>query len=222
MKKLLLGIGLLFCGIGAQAQELARPLSLGPKLGVNMANVWSEQESNTDPVFGAVIGGVANLRFTKRHAIQAELVYSGKGFKQPAYTIKNTLSYLELPFFYQRHFLPGKKGGHLAEKRSAGNIYTFFGPQLSVLLSSKAAYKSPEYSPANSTASVDVYPWTRPFDMSAVLGLGYEMKNGLSFDVRYVLGLRHLHGERHVLIPTDVSMYTFQAGVAYLLPIKFK
>ena len=220
MKKILLGIGLIICGFGAQAQELARPLSVGPKVGANMSGVWSEQEDIAGNVFGANIGFMANLKLTKKHSIQTELNYSGKGFERTdAYQTKNTLHYAEIPFLYQRTFLSSKKGGHLAERRRTGNVYFILGPQVSVLLKSSMKFTGPEAS----TEAVDMYVNTRPFDMSAIAGIGYSMKNGFVVDARYALGFRHLHtGSQTSYIPQDVTNTTVQVSVGYLLPLKFK
>lgn len=221
MKKILLGIGLIACGIGAQAQELYRPLAVGPRIGANMANILDERESVTKPVFGANAGIVANLKFTKKHGMQTELVYSGKGFERKNY-VKNSLHYLEIPFLYQRTFYANKKGGHLAEKRRSGNLYFILGPQISILLSSTVKFQSPIFIPEGDPGTLDVYSYTRPFDLSAVGGVGYSFKNGFAIDARYALGLRHLHGEPHRYIPQDVSNTAIQVGASYLLPLKFK
>ena len=219
MKKLLLGVGFLFCGIVAQAQELARPVSLGVKAGANMSNIWNEMENTTGYVYGANIGGMANVHLTKKHALQIELNYSGKGFERKTEQLtKNTLHYAEIPFLYQRSFFSSKKGGHLAERRRTGNMYFILGPQLSILLKSSMKFTGPE----TSGETMDMYVNTRPFDMSAVGGLGYNLKNGFVIDARYALGLRHLHtGSETAYIPKDVTNTAFQLSVGYLLPVKF-
>ena len=69
---------------------------------------------------------------------------------------------------------------------------------------------------------MDMYVTTRPFDMGAVTGLGYQMKNGFVIDARYALGLRHLHAASHSeYMPKDVTNTAFQLSVGYLLPLKF-
>jgi|SRR5688572_12003523 len=217
MKKILLGIGVILCGFGAQAQELARPLSVGPKLGGNMSSIWSEQEDIAGHVFGANVGFMTNIKLSKRHAIQTELNYAGKGFERADNYTKNTLHYAEIPFLYQRSFFSSRKGGHLAEMRRTGNVFFVLGPQVSVLLKSTVT-PGPEIGGPD----LDLYSTTRPFDMSAVAGLGYNMKNGFVIDARYAFGLRHLHAASYsAFIPTDVSNTSFQLTVGYLLPLKF-
>lgn len=220
MKKFLLGIGFLFCGIVAQAQDMARPVSLGVKAGANMSNIWNEMEDNTGYVYGANIGGMVNIHLTKKHALQMELNYSGKGFERTEVQLtKNTFHYAEIPFLYQRSFFSSKKGGHLAERRRTGNVYFVLGPQVSILLKSSMKFTSPEAG----SETVDMYATTRPFDMSAVGGIGYNMKNGFVIDARYALGLRHIHaGSETVYIPKDVTNTAFQLTVGYLLPVKFR
>src|SRR5688572_17222067 len=140
MKKILLGIGVILCGFGAQAQELARPLSVGPKLGGNMSSIWSEQEDIAGHVFGANVGFMTNIRLSKKHALQTELNYSGKGFERADINTKNSLHYAEIPFLYQRSFFSNRKGGHLAEMRRTGNMFFVLGPQVSVLLKSSVKF----------------------------------------------------------------------------------
>lgn len=220
MKKILLGISVILLGFGAKAQELARPISIGPKLGGNMASIWSEQEDIASNVYGINAGAVVNIRLAKKHAIQTELNYSGKGFERTRdQETKHTLHYAELPFLYQRSFFSSKKGGHLAERRRTGNVYFILGPQVSVLLKSSMKFTSPEVS----SETHDLYVNTRPFDMSAVGGIGYNMKNGFVIDARYAFGLRHLHtGSETAYIPQDVTNTAVQLSVSYLLPIKFR
>ena len=220
MKKFLLGIGLIFCSLVAQAQraqEISRPVSVGPRIGGIMSDIWNEQEDISSSIFGANVGVVSNIRFTKKQAIQAELMYAGKGFIQESYDMKHSLHYIEIPFLYQRYFFANKKGGHLAEKRRSGNIFIFGGPQVSILMKSTGKYQNPEMG----AETVDMYTITRPFDMSAVAGLGYAMKNGFSIDARYALGFRHLHaGSVSAYMPQDITNTAVQVGVTYLIPVK--
>src|SRR6478609_2714866 len=190
MKKFLLGVSFLFCGIVSQAQDLGRPVSVGAKVGANMANIWNDIDHTTGNVYGANIGVMTNIHLTKKHALQLELNYSGKGFERTSEQhTKNTLHYAELPFLYQRSFFSHKKGGHLAEKNRTGNVYFILGPQLSILLKSSMKFTGAEAG----GETMDMYVNTRPFDMSAVGGLGYNLRNGFVVDARYALGLRHLH-----------------------------
>ncbi len=218
MRKFLLFIGIAVYGIGAQAQELKQTVSFGPRAGVNMSNIYNEQEVISESVFGATVGGVANLKFTKRHALQAEIAYSGKGFKLNSQNVKNTFHYIDMPVMYQHNFFTSKKGGHLAEMKRSGNLYIVMGPQLSILMKSTAKYINTESGMPN----VDLAPNTRPFDMSAVMGIGYSLKNGFAIDARYALGLRHLHSASTTAhIPQDVSTTNVQVGISYLLPVTF-
>jgi hypothetical protein len=95
------------------------------------------------------------------------------------------------------------------------------GPQLSVLLSSKAKNLREDLATEGGAASTNLYANTRPFDLSAVAGIGYKWKNGLSVDTRYALGLRNLQGANNSLVPEDAISSTVQVGITYLLPVNF-
>ncbi|MBK0403410.1 PorT family protein [Adhaeribacter sp. BT258] len=220
MKKLLLGAFLVLSGMAVQAQEIIRPLSAGLKAGANMANILQDGSSNKS-IYGIQAGLVADYLLTKKHAVRAELLYSGKGFVQTEMQVKNSLTYLELPLLYKRSFFCHKKGGNVLERSRKGNFFALAGPQLSVLLSSTAKIQNSALVAEGSATTTGLYAYTRPFDISAVAGVGYCLKNGFSIDARYALGLRHLHGSPHLLIPQNAQNSTLQMGISYLMPVNF-
>jgi hypothetical protein len=55
-----------------------------------------------------------------------------------------------------------------------------------------------------------------------VAGIGYKFKKGVSIDMRYAQGLRHLHGSQHALIPGQAHNSALQMGVSYLFPVNLK
>ena len=220
MKKLLLGAFLVLSGMAVQAQDVIRPLSAGVKAGANMANILHHSSSN-ESIYGVNAGLVANYLLTKQHALRAELLYSGKGFVQTEMNVKNSMSYLEMPVLYKRSFFCYRKGGNVSERNRKGNFFAIAGPQLSVLLTSTAKIQNTGLAAEGTTATTELYAYTRPFDISAVAGVGYCLKNGFSIDARYALGLRDLHGAPHMLVPQNARNSTLQMGITYLMPVNF-
>ncbi|MFC5271152.1 porin family protein [Adhaeribacter terreus] len=220
MKKLLLGAFLVLSGMAVQAQDIIRPLSVGIRAGANMANILKDGSSSKS-IYGVNAGITANYLANKKHAVRTELLYSDKGFEQSEINVKNSLTYLEMPVLYKRSFFCYRKGGNVSERNRKGNFFALVGPQFSVLLNSTAEIQNSALVAEGAATTTDLYAYTRPFDISAVAGVGYCLKNGLSIDARYALGLRNLHGSPHALIPQNATNSTLQLGISYLMPVNF-
>ncbi|KAA9324972.1 porin family protein [Adhaeribacter soli] len=210
MKKIIFCLSLLFSSTLTQAQD--QPLSIGLKAGINASGGWNAENVVGSGNTGFHGGAVTNIRFADRHAVQTELLYSTKGFSYSGTTAKLHLSYLELPVLYQFHFTRVKKGKYYTRRQATGNLFATAGPQLSVLTGSKIT--QPE------TPDTDLYAYTRPFDISAVAGLGYRFNRGITISANYALGLRYLHGAPNPLMPEKVKNTTIQASVSYLIPAR--
>jgi len=218
MKKALIGACLALMSGSLYAQEIMRSISIGIKAGANYATVLKDG-TGASAIHGGNGGAALNYRYTKKHASLTEVVYSQKGFIQPDKNLKNSLSYLEIPVMYKRTFFCHKKGGNIVERKRSGNFFAIAGPQMSILLTSKVKTHESKSGAEGTDTNIDLYPYTRPFDISAVAGVGYTMKNGLTLDARYALGLRSLNGSYHGSMPKDVNNSTLQLNISYFMPV---
>lgn len=116
------------------AQDSQNKLHFGPKVGLNISNVYDTEGENfdTDAKIGLVLGVFASIPINNLLGVQPELHFSQKGFKASGsflgseYSFTRTLNYIDIPLL-------------VAVKPS--EIFTFVaGPQYSYLISSKDVF----------------------------------------------------------------------------------
>lgn len=171
MKKIILAVFIAVLTIGGVSAQA----TFGVKAGVNFASILNE---NIDGVKGRTsfnFGVMAEIETSSSTSFQAELVYSGQGFKYEGGTIDGDLvpedtyklDYLNIPLVFKYYI---------------NDEFNFqIGPQVGFLVSSKTENDSVDSSVINdffTTASFDI-----------LFGLGYKFENGLTFDARYNLGM---------------------------------
>jgi hypothetical protein len=118
------------------AQDMRSSIHLGPKVGVNISNVYdSESEDfDADPKLGLAAGLFVSIPIGKFLGIQPEALFSQKGFKASGsilgsdYTITRTLNYIDIPLLVV--VKPSEKFSIVA------------GPQYSYLMSSKDVFEN--------------------------------------------------------------------------------
>lgn len=117
------------------AQDSRSTLHFGPKVGLNLSNVYDSEgeEFDADAKFGLVAGAFVAIPLGELLGFHPELLYSQKGFKASGsilgneYTFTRTLNYLDIPLL-------------IALKPS--EMFTIVaGPQYSFLMSSKDVFK---------------------------------------------------------------------------------
>ncbi|MBD0257505.1 MAG: PorT family protein [Cytophagales bacterium] len=180
---------LLLPGLPVAAQPV-----LGVKGGLNVANV-NGTASFFDPRIGFHAGVFATRDLSKRVSLQAEVVYSQKGFRH------------DNAFEASRALLPPVRfwlnAAHLdiplvVKYRVFDRFTPYAGPQASVTISRKASLKGfqADYVTVSGGGGMVV---------GMVAGLGYRITNRLGADARYT---RDLYGS---------SMYNhaFQAGLSF-------
>ncbi|WP_417859419.1 porin family protein [Xanthomarina gelatinilytica] len=196
MKKILLIAAVAVFGFSnVNAQEV----SFGPKAGVNFANLNGDIEDN-DIRIGFHIGGAAEIMFTEKMGLQAELLYSLQGTKD-SYSSTETiggvtyseeeeaklnLSYINIPVSFKYYI--------------ANGFNVEAGPQVGILVSAKSKYEYEErvqgggYDETYSeSGDEDVKDYFKSIDFGMNFGLGYKMDNGLNFGARYNLGLMNIN-----------------------------
>ncbi len=140
----------------------AQGIDFGVKAGVNFSSITdaSGLDNRTGFVAGIFVGG----KIGDKLGIQADLLYSQQGaeFKLGDFD----LDYVNVPIV-AKYFLTDNFNFHL-------------GPQFGVLVNDKAQTVVGET--INDIA-------TNNFDISAVLGIGYDLPMGIRLDGRYSFGL---------------------------------
>ena len=194
MKKLLLLTMLSFCTtFASQAQEI----HFGAKAGLNFASARGDDADDLETRTSFNLGGVLNIRFTEKLALQPELFYSGQGYSikreddggtvtgngQTIVLGKSSsarasgddtvkLDYINLPILLDYTLIDG--------------LSLQAGPQIAFNISSKAEFGGDE---------VDLKDQTNGTSFSGVLGAQYKLPLGVFFQARYALGLSNIPKE---------------------------
>lgn len=181
-----------FLSFGLSAQTSTN-FSFGPKIGVNFANVNSE---NTDVNTGLVLGLTSTYSINETSGIGVDVLYSQQGFKGNNYTVD--MNYIKVPVLYKLFF---------------NELGDAFRPRLEVGF-------SPGYLVSANSNGVDAKPSYNSFDIGAMGGIGFNYRVGsriwLNVDLRADLGLTNL-SNTNVLGLGDVKNRTigFNVGLAY-------
>lgn len=191
MKKPLLVLCFLMGAIASFAQ-----IKIGVKEGLNIASIdytWtlpdgSEIEDvDVSALASFHIGGFLTYALTDRFAIQGELMYSGQGAKIDyfgVYKTKNKLNYISLPVLFKY------------QTSSGFNFEAGLG--LDFLVSAKQSYDEIDLSqidPDIQLSDTDLKEYLTSVDSKFLLGAGYELPSGLSFYLRYAIGLSNVSKE---------------------------
>ena len=200
MKKIVLSLGLLL-GIAGVAQ--AQETRFGAKVGLGLANVTG---SDTKELKNLVVfnGGVmADISFSDLISFHPELLYSQRGAKTEgtvggiSYTGTTRFGYVDVP---------------LLLRIKASGLFFEVGPQLGILLSRNSEYTA-SYGGASQSRSSSSTEGLRKLDFGYVVGVGYQLPQGLELGIRYNGGLLDLND------PSDSSKQynsVFQFQVGYL------
>jgi hypothetical protein len=195
MKKLLLSVAAVMAFATASAQEV----KFGVKAGLNMSSIQGGYYSGAIKP-GFHIGGLAEIKLNDKFAIQPELLYSLKGSDYNAglglFGInlgldKINLSYVDLPIIVK--YFPIE---HLSVEA---------GPNVSFLTSAKSVGSS----------SVDVKDNYNTVDYGMNIGAGYELKQGILFQLRYNLGLSDISKTATGATKYSEKNTGFQVSVGY-------
>ena len=176
MKKIVLSLGLLL-GIAGVAQ--AQETRFGAKVGLGLATVTG---SDTKDLKNLVVfnGGVmADISFSDLISFHPELLYSQRGAKTEgtdngvSYTGTTRFGYVDVP---------------LLLRIKASGLFFEVGPQLGILLSqnSEATVAYGGTSQSHSSTSTE---GLRKLDFGYVVGVGYQLPQGLELGIRYNGGL---------------------------------
>jgi hypothetical protein len=165
MKKMIVALALL----ASTAIMMAQEIDFGIKAGANFATITDASGLSNKTGFQAGIFG--GFKFTEKLGIQADMLYSQQGAEFDAGEFD--LSYINVPIVLKYYVAQGF------------NLQA--GPQFGFVVDDEISFDV-----LNDIATqVDA----ESFDLSGVVGLGYDFPFGLRFDARYNFGLTEVASE---------------------------
>ena len=166
---------LLSCKRALVPTEGGKPIAVGLRSGIISSNICGDEASSFKALVGFMAGGVAEIPLNNNISVQPEVLYATQGAKYEDSYFEGTykLSYINAPILAKYYVLDG--------------LSVEAGPQVGILLSAKDEFKSDEGSD-----EVDVKDQTKSVAVSAVVGVGYKLQNGINFGLRYNLGLSRI------------------------------
>ncbi len=148
--------------------------SIGPRAGVNFANVTNVDESQS--ITGAVAGLTTTYSLNENSGLTLDLLYSVEGYKAPFNEYK--LRYLQVPFYYDYFF------GELGE-RFRPKVYVGIAPEF---------YLGGTVNELNNNDD-----YFNKFLIAATGGLGFNYRVGsriwLNTDLRSFIGLSDIRAK---------------------------
>jgi opacity protein-like surface antigen len=164
--------------VGLPNYCFAQGLSFGVKGGMNMSNISGNDVEGTDANMGMAAGAYATISLLPSIAIQPEIIYSQKGWKESgeilgyAYEGTSRINYMEIPVLAKISF------GAIVKP------YILAGPYFATRLSSTA-----EITIGGSSTSGDIDEAIKSSDMGLTFGAGVQTPVKLSLEARYSMGL---------------------------------
>ena len=205
MKKFLVIAGIVLTSISGFAQNEVGTLSVTPKIGLNAANMTTFEKS--DYRVGFTAGAELGYQVIPDFTVSVAAMYSQQGTKAHTEWSDGTikLDYLNLPIMANYYWDYG--------------ITLKVGLQPSINLSAKGTINGQKSECDLDGASIDEYGnkiLLRPVMVSLPVGISYETKSNLVFDLRYNIGITdaiRFNNKRS-------TNFVLQLTVGYKLPIK--
>lgn len=161
--------------VGGIFAQNSNTLSLGPRIGVNMANV--SHVENSTLLIGFVGGLTSTYSINENSGITVDLLFSQEGFGNDNSEVDNRLNYLDIPIYYNLFF--SDLGDAFRPK-----VYIGFAPGF--LVSAKVDDR-------------DIKDQSNGFALDLTGGLGFNYRLGerlwLNTDLRAFLGLLDVRDE---------------------------
>lgn len=189
MKKIILTVAALTAFGTASAQDL----KFGVKAGLNLANLTSDYDGDefgtTDNKMkaGFHIGGLVEIKFNEKWALQPEVLYSTQGTnvdvnyfddEEGSIDYKTNLSYINVPVMVKFYPIP--------------KLFVEAGPQVGFLMSAKEKYDDDVFISDDSDEmddEIDVKDYYKSIDFGFNIGAGYEFTDMIYANLRYNIGL---------------------------------
>lgn len=210
----MLAIGTLLAANFITAQS-TNEVNFGVKAGANFANLSGSGVTSNDAKFGAYGGAFVNIPISNKISVQPEVLYSMQGTKWTTNTpnflplmdlkLENDiqLDYVNVPIVVQYEFGNG--------------FYGEMGPQVGFLVGAKSKNEmtiddrnfTPTVTNITSTTT-DIKSLLKTADFSGVIGAGYKLPTGLSFNARYSIGFTDIDKAN-----TQAKNSVFSLGLGY-------
>ncbi|MWB93860.1 outer membrane beta-barrel protein [Flavobacterium sp. GA093] len=191
-----------------QAQVTFTP---GVHAGINLSKITSSDLGNKTDFY---VGAFGSIKFSKIYSLQPELTYSRQGGKGTT-SMGSTTTYNPETGNYITVYQNGTVDASLQyfsavtinKLNFTDDIYVLVGPFFDILLADdfKVDPKSQE---RNFNKGEDV-------DLGIVGGLGYSLKNGISFEARVKKGIGSAFTNYHASGMNDSNNLVFQFGATY-------
>ena len=193
MKKIILAIAILIT-LSSNAQKI----NFGIKAGLNMSMLTGSKDQIMSSTNGFFAGALLEFKILEKIALQPELLFSEQGakFESKNLTSSTTMKtdYLIVPIMVKYYL---KRG-----------LFLEAGPQAGFLISAK---QDVENRITNTSTSENIKDDTKVFDMSANVGIGYDIFDKVVTQIRYCIGITNTS----TLENTDIKNGVFQLSVGY-------
>ncbi|GAA4290347.1 porin family protein [Aestuariibaculum suncheonense] len=164
------------CALVFSLNTFAQDSNFGIKGGYNLAAVQYDNDYETGQRHGFHIGFYGESFLNENIALQIEFLYSQQGYEleNSNATFTQKLDYLNLPLMLKLY--------------PADNFFLEVGPQVGLAVSHKEEYKGLFF---------DGYRETEPdnFDWGVNFGGGFKTDSGVSFGIRYHLGMGDIYDD---------------------------
>ena len=205
MKKFLVIAGIALTSISGFAQNEVGTLSVTPKIGVNAANMSTFEKSNYR--IGFAVGAELGYQVIPDFTVSIAALYSQQGTKAHTEWSDGTikLDYLNLPIMANYYWDYG--------------ITLKVGLQPGINLNAKGTINGQKKECDLDGAAIDENGngiLLRPVMVSLPVGISYETKNNLVFDLRYNIGIT----DAMKFSNKRATNFVFQFTIGYKLPIK--
>ena len=171
MKKIILAIAILIT-LSGNAQKI----NFGIKAGLNMSMLTGSKDQIMSSTNGFFAGALLEFKILEKIALQPELLFSEQGaeFQSKNLTSSTTMKadYLIVPIMVKYYL---KRG-----------LFLEAGPQAGFLISAK---QDVENRITNTSTSENIKDDTKVFDMSANVGIGYDILDKVVTQIRYCIGI---------------------------------
>lgn len=198
MKKMLMLI--IACVFSYSLANAQVQFALGVKGGANFATLDANSSvgENYKNRTGYHGGAFALIKLTKI-GIQPELLFSQQGttVKFNSENLKSNFTYLNVPIMFKLYTVAG--------------INLQVGPQFGFLTTAESEYNPIENEYQNMADVKDAY---KKSDLSAAMGIGWDLPFGLTIDARYNLGLSKINDGQN---SNESKNQVFQVSLGYKL-----